>query len=99
MGDSTGCSIRLASCSAGWVASPCLSFLTWEMGELLFWAASMIQFVNEVRSMQTICKQALQESDSIIIMEKVFGLDHSDSEERRIKWTNKVAGSCRWVSR
>ena len=31
------------------------------------------------------CKQALQESDNIIIIKKVFGLGHGDSKGIRIK--------------
>lgn len=87
MGGSAGFSIRSPSFSAGWVTSQWLSFLICEMGELLFWVEWMIQFINEVLLMQTICKQALQESDNISVMEKVFGLGPGGSKERRIKWT------------
>lgn len=48
--------------------------------------------------MQMICKQALQESDNIIIMRKVLRLGHDTSKEVRIKQT-RVARHLRWVSR
>lgn len=35
--------------------------------------------------MQMICQQAQQESDNVVIIKKVFGLSHGDSEGMSVK--------------